>query len=274
MEVGKDSILRLNQLQSYYLYNLSVNRGVIADPTLVPLNPEFSFIADPNQYKRIDIPFYRGGIVEGSVLIDRDGRIYGQGGLRILIRSLDGVFTQTIRTFADGGFYAMDIPPGSYTLSIDTLQLGFLKAVQPDSLSFSIRALSEGDFVEGLRIILKPDTSIEVDNSILNQEPPRPEPVGDKKAQGDSTTGGRAADIQPPGSVEYVVQAGAFRDAGNAARMRDKLAETTQHVVRIDHEDGLHKVRITGFNGKKEANASLRACRALGYTVDLILIQH
>ncbi|MDP1623561.1 MAG: hypothetical protein Q8M08_14615 [Bacteroidales bacterium] len=155
--VGRDSILRLSQLQSYYKYNLSVNRNAIADPTLVPLKNEFSFIADPNRYKRIEIPFYRGGIINGMVLIERDGNRYGQGGLRLLVKGQSNSFEQTIRTFSDGGFYSMDLPPGTYTLNVDPAQLGFLNAKQSQPLEFEIKALSEGDFLEGLEIILVAD---------------------------------------------------------------------------------------------------------------------
>jgi hypothetical protein len=155
MQVGRDSILRLTQLQSYYLYNLSINRNAIADPTLVPLKDNFAFVADPNQYKRIEIPFYRGGIIEGSVLIDRGGRLFGQGGLRLLLRAIGGDYETTVRTFSDGGFYVMDIPPGKYTLEVDPIQLEFLNArSKPASVEFEVKALADGDYLEGIEIFL------------------------------------------------------------------------------------------------------------------------
>jgi len=154
MQLGRDSILRLNQLQSYHLYNLSVNRNAIGNPTLVPLKTQFSFITDPNQHKRIEIPFYRGGVIEGTVMIKRNGQQYGQGGLRLIINGKSSAFEQTIRSFSDGRFYAMDIPPGTYTISVDPAQLGFLNAKQSLPLEFTIRALSEGEYIEGLEILL------------------------------------------------------------------------------------------------------------------------
>ncbi|MDD2380221.1 MAG: hypothetical protein PHV35_00830 [Mariniphaga sp.] len=157
MEVGRDSVLRLHQLQSYYRYNMSVNRNAIADPTLVPLKDDFSFVADPNQYKRIEIPFYRGGIIEGAVTVERDGKQYGQGGLRLLLRAVDEKYQKTIRTFSDGSFYAMDIPPGKYSLEIDPAQLEFLSVTsRPYQLQFEVKARPDGDYVEGLQILLQP----------------------------------------------------------------------------------------------------------------------
>jgi hypothetical protein len=156
MQIGRDSILRVGQLQSYYLYNLSVNRNAIADPTLVPLKKEFSFVVDPNQYKRIEIPYYRGGIVEGVVMIENNGKHYGQGGLRLLIKSKNSDFEQTIYSFSDGGFYTMDLPPGAYTIGVDNSQLGFMGVKEAKQTDFEIKAMAEGDYLEGLIITLIP----------------------------------------------------------------------------------------------------------------------
>jgi hypothetical protein len=157
-KVGRDGVLRLTQLQSYYRYNLKVNRNAIANPTLVPEKTEFSFVTDPNQYKRIELAFYRGGIVEGKVYIDRAAGATGQGGLRMLIKGITNKYEETVRTFSDGGFYAMDIPPGKYTIEVDETQLEFLQATNPRGvIHFEIQALSEGDYIEGLEIHLIPE---------------------------------------------------------------------------------------------------------------------
>ena len=154
VEVGKDSILRITQLQSYYKYNLMVNRNAIPDPTLVPLVDKFSFIADPNQYKRIEIPFYRGGTIEGAVLVHRQEEVTGQGGLRLLLKAQEGDYESIVRTMSDGGFYVMDLAPGTYTMSVDPAQLAILKVKQAEVLRFRIEALAEGDYKEGLTIRL------------------------------------------------------------------------------------------------------------------------
>ena len=155
--MGSDSILRLTQLQSYYKYNLAINRNAIPDPTLVPIIDMFSFITDPNQYKQIEIPFYRGGIAEGSVLVARDGKEFGQGGLRILLKAVGKDFQTVVRTMSDGNFYVMDLAPGKYTMEIDPIQLGFLNVkCEPEKVEFEIKALADGDYVEDLNITLTP----------------------------------------------------------------------------------------------------------------------
>ncbi|MGD0037000.1 MAG: hypothetical protein ABSC53_06880, partial [Bacteroidota bacterium] len=64
VELGRDSIIRVTQLESYFRYNLEVDRQQI-DPNLVPTIDKFSFVVDPNQMRRIEIPFYRGGTISG-----------------------------------------------------------------------------------------------------------------------------------------------------------------------------------------------------------------
>jgi hypothetical protein len=153
--VGRDSIIRLNQLQSYHKYTLSINRNVLPDPTLVPLHEQYSIIMDPNQHKRIEIPFYRGGIVEGTIFVEKNGEFKGLGGLRIRISGLDSKFNTEIRTFSNGGFYAMDIPPGRYKIEVDPVQLKILNATYiDDEIFFEIRPNAQGEALENLNIYL------------------------------------------------------------------------------------------------------------------------
>ncbi|MDR4989067.1 MAG: hypothetical protein RG741_09550 [Bacteroidales bacterium] len=157
MFVGRDGILRIAQLQSYHQYNLDVMRQALPNPMLAPGRNQFSFVADPNQFKRIEIPFYRTGVIDGTVYTLRDGELRGQGGLRLMISGTDNDFRETVRNFSDGSYYAMDMPPGNYIVEVDPVQLDFLDVrMRGGPLAFQIRALSEGDFIEGLDIILEP----------------------------------------------------------------------------------------------------------------------
>ncbi len=66
-----------------------------------------------------------------------------------------GSWGDTLRTFADGGFYEMNVAPGSYTLTVDPSQLQFLQAIQKDGpLSVTVHHSQQGDIVENLDIAL------------------------------------------------------------------------------------------------------------------------
>jgi hypothetical protein len=159
MSVGKDGLLRITQLQSYWTYRLTVDQSAIPDATLAPIIEKFSFVADPNRFKLIDIPLYRTGTIEGIVYRDRGaGVLDPQPGLRLkLARNGDHEGASTIRTFADGSFYAHGLIPGDYTLLVDSMQLKFMNVVQrPDTLKFTILPLPDGHWIDTLEIRLIP----------------------------------------------------------------------------------------------------------------------
>lgn len=153
--VDNEGITRVSQLQAYYRHNIEINESAIRNPTLVPKVKEFSFIGDPNSYKTIDIPFYVAGIIEGGVTLVKGDSETPQSGIRVNLKQTDGEYETVMRTFSDGGFYAMEIPPGQYEARVDRSQLTFLNAFsEPEVLSFEVKPVDRGDYVEGLNFRL------------------------------------------------------------------------------------------------------------------------
>ncbi len=154
--IGSDGILRITQLQSYWKYRLDIDIAALPNPNLAPKLKSFSFIAEPNRYRQIDIPLYQTGIIDGSVLVERDGKQVGQGGLRLeLMRTGETEPIEIIRTFSDGSFYSYGLLPGKYKLRVDAKQLEFMQVEsQPAELEFEIKALADGDYLEGLTLVL------------------------------------------------------------------------------------------------------------------------
>lgn len=156
--IGRDGILRISQLQSYWTYRMTIDVNQLPDATLSPAVPKLSFVADPNQYKHIDIPLYRTGTIEGVLYRElAPGRLDIQPGVRIYAyRQGDPEPLPVLRSLSDGSFYANGLVPGNYFLLVDTNQLKFMNVVQsPDTLKFTIRPTAEGDWIDTLRIILK-----------------------------------------------------------------------------------------------------------------------
>jgi hypothetical protein len=181
----KDGITYLTQLQPYQQYNMSVNKNAIRNPLLVPLVENFSFISDPNQFKIIDIPLYMSGIIDGTVLRTRQESEEGVAGLRLILEQTDTPegnipFTQELRTFSDGSFYAYEIHPGSYILRVDPTQLELLNVVSvPEKLEFDIERLPDGDYVDQLnfKLIPKESAPVETEREILAQAPEEGDPA-------------------------------------------------------------------------------------------------
>ena len=154
-QVTKSGISRLTQLLPYRRYNFIINEAYIRDPLLVPKYKEFAIVTDPNRYKQLDVPFYITGIIGGLVIRRGESGPEPIGGLRLHLVGIGNHKELTLHTFADGSFYAMEIPPGSYEISVDSAQLLFLDAIStPEKHYFEIEAIAEGDFIENLNFIL------------------------------------------------------------------------------------------------------------------------
>lgn len=155
---GNDGIMRISQIQSYWRYNVELQQSAIPNPTLAPLFNEFSFVADPNRYKRLEIPLYRTGIIEGHVKNRiEEGNHQGVGGVRLLLTHLNTNENKPIRTFSDGSFYAMHLLPGLYALEIEPPVLDFIgRESEPAQHRFTVDALADGHFLDGLDFLLIP----------------------------------------------------------------------------------------------------------------------
>jgi hypothetical protein len=101
-------------------------------------------------------------VISGKVQKQVNDKTEPQSGLRVYLKSKDGDFEKEMRTFSDGAFYSYKIPPGSYHLFIDRNQLEFLDVnSEPDTMQVEVKALAEGDFVEGLNFTLTPKSTTE-----------------------------------------------------------------------------------------------------------------
>ncbi|NQT62799.1 MAG: hypothetical protein HQ556_07575 [Candidatus Marinimicrobia bacterium] len=155
-QLSKSGISRLSQLQPYRRYNFEINESNIMNPLLIPKNKEFSVILDPNSFKVLDIPFFTTGIIDGRVDKMVESTLLPISGLRIHVKGIGDTYESTLRTFADGSYYSMEIPPGDYEAWVDESQLEFLGvSSEPGKIEFTVTASADGDFIEGLDFILK-----------------------------------------------------------------------------------------------------------------------
>ena len=114
-QVVKNGIPYLTQLQPYRRYNFRVNEARINNPILVPTMKQFSVITDPNRFKEVDVAFIRTGVIDGRVDRYKDGELVPIAGLRVHVKQDDGNYEVVMRTFADGSYYSMEIPPVGLT---------------------------------------------------------------------------------------------------------------------------------------------------------------
>lgn len=155
MNIDNNGALIISHLQGYWTYNAEIVQSAFKSPGLVPLFKKFAFVADPNVFKRVEIPLYRTGVIDGTVLTETEHGYHPLSGVRLLLKNNKQEKIATIRTFSDGGYYVMGLMPGSYELKIDPVQLAFLnKKSDPPSISFDVKALADGHFIEKLNFLL------------------------------------------------------------------------------------------------------------------------
>ncbi|HEX9728769.1 MAG TPA: carboxypeptidase-like regulatory domain-containing protein [Gemmatimonadales bacterium] len=71
-------------------------------------------IPTPNSFVPVEIPVVVGAEVSGGVLLDGEPL----GGVRVVLHEIGNGFEMALITYADGGFYALGVPPGEYEASI------------------------------------------------------------------------------------------------------------------------------------------------------------
>ncbi|SMO88734.1 SPOR domain-containing protein [Gracilimonas mengyeensis] len=257
--VMKNGVLYLTQMQPYYYYNLEMNKGALANPMLVPEFEQFGLITDPNRFKKVEIPFYMSGVMEG--VVERryaDGSTRGVAGLRLLLREEEGDYEEEIRTFSDGSFYSYEIPPGRYYMVVDSGNLTKLgvKSV-PDTLRFEIEAIPEGDFVEGLNFLLVPEEQNEESSSDALQGEQTGMGRGDDPVnirEGASEEYNIGTESIESGKQEYCVQVSSVETLSRASSVANQLNKEQAHVI-MHEATGLYMVRTKSYQSLGEVSS-------------------
>ena len=139
----------------YVRYQTEILDVAISNELWIPKHKEFSFITDPHRAKIIDVPFVAVGMIEGSVFRTRRQEQIPVPGLKVTVTAVRQNVKKMIPLFQDGSLYYIGLAPGSYTISVDSVQLHFLGlTAQPAVREFEIKTTAAGDAVSGLDFIL------------------------------------------------------------------------------------------------------------------------
>ncbi|MEQ8525865.1 SPOR domain-containing protein [Gracilimonas sp.] len=243
---SKNGVLYYTQMQPYFYYNMEMNKGAIQNPMLIPEFEKFGLITDPNRFKKVEVPFYMSGVIEGIVRRQSlNGQKMGVAGLKVLLTQENGDFSKELRTFSDGSFYDYEVPPGEYVLEIDPSQLDLLGSKSiPEKIEFEVQAIPEGDFVEGLEILLVPKDYQANETSIT---------AGSNIAQTANNGGGIsleyniAVDSLSLNKCRYGVQLGAFSTFEAARKIVKNYSRDSNSYVVYNEPRKLYAVRTGLF---------------------------
>lgn len=106
----------------------------------------------PNRFQEFDVAIVPGGVVEGTLVDGRDGN-KPLAGVRVLLVESGTSRRMETTTFSDGGFSFLGVKPGRWSLIVDPRDVTALKR-ESVPLPVVVRAMENGDRVEGLRLIV------------------------------------------------------------------------------------------------------------------------
>jgi hypothetical protein len=150
-----DTSIQITDLEAYANYTLKINES-FENVAWHIRNKTISIAIDPNQFKVVEVPVTVEGEVAGMVYLKEDSTQKPLSRIMVSFYRSDFTLAGETVTESDGSFNFSGLMPGTYTAQINTNQLQKLhmKAL-PWSLPFTITANKNGDFVDGLRFILK-----------------------------------------------------------------------------------------------------------------------
>lgn len=170
----KDSIVRVVNLEPYTSYIVELDDHALPQIAWRIKNKTLKVYTDPNQFKKIDIPVYPMGEVNGWVYLKDESGTRGQGRLLINFFRKDGTFVAKAMTESDGSYTFLGLPPGRLYAEPDSQQLALLDWVaEPSRISFEIKPVYDGDIVYDLNFTMHQVKagSTQTDRNNLGKEP-------------------------------------------------------------------------------------------------------
>ncbi len=148
----KDTLFRIFNLEPYRKYTVAVNPDGLNSISWRIKNPTFSVQALPNQFTLVEIPVCVMGEVAGTI---KNNIEQGQGRIKVNVFNAASKQVASVLSEGDGYFTYLGLSPGTYTVSVDTLQLKRLHMkVTPVNATIKIKSSIEGDVADGLLFVL------------------------------------------------------------------------------------------------------------------------
>lgn len=149
----RDTTIRVIDLEPYNSYLIELNRNSFDNIAWRLKNATYKITPNPNQTTVIEVPVQVCGEVSGYVLKNDDT---GKGRLTVNFYRNGTIPAGHTVTESDGYFNFLGLPPGTYTASIDTVQLEKLQLSAPVvSKVFKIKSTIDGDVVSNIDFLIK-----------------------------------------------------------------------------------------------------------------------
>jgi hypothetical protein len=150
----RDTTIIITQLEAYTSYFAELDISGLENISWQIKNQKMNIIAEPNQFRKIDVPVAVMGEVSGTVFQQDSTGKKGMGRIIVNFYNSNGEYAGRTISESDGYFSFMGLKPGYYTAQIDHAQLQKFNWTSA-SIPFTILSKTEGDYVSGLELILR-----------------------------------------------------------------------------------------------------------------------
>lgn len=239
---SKDSLIRIVGLEPYTDYLLTLDDKSLEQISYRIVHKNLRVFADPNQFRKIDVPILPMGEVNGWVF-EKDEK--GRRGIERMVVNFftkDGRITASTLTENDGSFTYLGLAPGHYYARVDSAQLARLgMTASVAEVPFEIKPDVLGDIVDDVQLVVdKPaketeiekETPKEAEETTALQQHPTPTITDTKETVIEEF---------------YTLQMGSFRKKTYAEQFAEMLKYRFNLPVWIDYENNLYKVRMGKF---------------------------
>ncbi|MCX6250478.1 MAG: SPOR domain-containing protein [Bacteroidetes bacterium] len=279
-----DTIIRIFDLESYTNYFIRLDKNNFDNVAWQIPKTIISVATDPNMLKMIEVPVVIAGEVTGIVYLREKKSVTGLGRIIMNFYHADSRKAAQVLTEDDGYFSYLGLLPGAYYACVDSGQLARMKMnAVPQKIPFMIHSIIEGDIADSLNFVL---TKNRQDTTSLQSGKPTGVEVfvpaektiirkPEEPAINSTTTLQKPAQapVLKDTGTRLAIQVGAFIKQYSAELLQNRLSKFGK-PVNIVQEDGLYKVRVSGFAKRKEAFLFIARLKAEGFPEAYIVRQN
>jgi hypothetical protein len=152
----EDTVVRLFDLEPYNNYFIDISQNSFETIGWQVKNKTMSVAVEPNQFKLIEVPVVVMSEADGTVSVQTEAGVKGQGRISVCFYRADGSLAGCTTTEPDGYYNFMGLIPGEYTVRPDAAQLKKLNmSVTPASSTITVLPSREGGLIENNDFTIK-----------------------------------------------------------------------------------------------------------------------
>lgn len=290
----RDSVIRIFELEPYMSYLIELNKFSFDNIAWQMRMKNVSVMVDPDQFKLVEVPITVMGEAAGTVTFRSSVGEKGLGRVTICFYKTTGAYFAKTLSETDGYYSFMGLPSGSYFARIDPEQMRKLNmTATPDSIPFSMRGGSEGDYKDGLDFVIKSNieeipqeqkaisikdqaAELKKEQVVVQKKEPEPLPskeslmIGEPKIQNPKAAGKAGETLSAKEKITvFAIQVAASKVFYEPEFYRNKfkIADSVWYI----EKDGWFKYFTGKYATSRQASADLTKLKINGFVASVLI---